>query len=560
LHVVLNDASTGLSSLRTSVSQPLYVLLAMVGVLLAIACGNVAGLLLARAAGRAREMAIRQSIGAGRARLIRQMLAESVLLAAAAGLVGFTFAMWGRDALLALMVNVGSSGVPLDLNTGIDWRVLGFSLAISALTGIGCGVLPAIRGTRVPLAEAMKQDGRGAVGEGGRRSQLIGKSLVAAQMAFCLLLLVVAGLFTRSLRVLTQTDIGFDRAHVLTVRVDVRGAGYTSEERQALYRRVIDSLQAVPGVESTSMSANGPLWGSQRISSLSVEGYTAGRDEQLRTNEEMVTDRYFETMGLKILEGRSFRAEDRAPGARNTVVNQTMARRFFKGQSAIGRHWDYGDAINKDSAVIVGVVEDAKYVDLKGAPPNMAYRLVDTAPDEVLGDIEVKTSGSPAALATTVRETLSRAEPRLPIVEVVPLADRLARGVTQDRMVARLTAMFGALALLLACLGLYGTISYGISRRVAELGLRMALGADRSTVMRMVLREAMLLVVVGAAIGVPLAFMAARAMGTLLFNVRAADPISFLSGAAILLAVAVVAASLPAYRASRIEPMVALNR
>lgn len=558
--VLLSDASTGLSSLRDTVSQPLFVLLAMVGVLLAIACGNVAGLLLSRAAGRAREMAIRQSIGAGRLRLIRQMLAESVLLAAAAGFVGFTFAIWAREGLLALMVNVGSSTAPLDLNTGLDWRVLGFSLAISALTGIGCGVLPAIRGTRVPLAEAMKQDGRGAVGEGGRRGMLVGKALVAVQMAFCLLLLVVAGLFTRSLRVLTQTDIGFDLGDVLTVRVDVRGAGYAAGERQALYRRIVESLQAVPGVASTSMSANGPLWGSQRISSLSVEGYTPGRDERLRTNEEVVTDRYFDTVGLKILEGRSFRAEDRAPGAHNTIINTTMARRFFKGQSAIGRRWDYGDAIGKDSRVIVGVVEDAKYVDLKNAPPNMAYQLTDASPDDVLSDIEVRTSGSPAALAPTVREALSRIEPRLPVVEVVPLADRLARGVTQDRMVARLTSMFGALALLLASLGLYGTISYGVSRRVAELGLRMALGADRSIVLRMVLREAMMLVVVGAAIGVPLAFIAARSLGALLFNVGAADPMSFLSGAAMLLAVAAVAAYLPAYRASKIEPMVALNR
>jgi predicted permease len=558
--VMLNDASTGLSTLRSAISQPLYVLLAMVGVLLAIACGNVAGLLLSRAAGRSREMAIRQSIGAWRARLVRQMLAESLLLAVAGGLVGLTFAMWARDALLALMVNVGSSTVPLDLNTGLDWRVLAFSLAVSAATGIGCGVLPAFRGTRVPVAEALKQEGRGAVGEGGRKGMLIGKALVAVQMAFCLLLLVVAGLFTRSLRVLTQTDIGFDRTHVLTVRADVRGAGYSPAERQALYRRLVESLQAIPGVESASLSANGPMWGSQRISSLSVEGYTPGRDERLRTNEEVVTDRYFDTMGLKILEGRGFRAEDRAPGAHNTVVNATMARRFFPGQSAVGKRWDYGDAIGKDSQVIVGVVEDAKYVDVKVAPPNMAYQLADASPDDVLSDIEIKASGAPSALAQTVRETLARVEPRLPVVEVVPLEDRLARGVIQDRMVARLTAMFGGLALLLAGLGLYGTISYGVSRRVAELGLRMALGADRGMVLRMVLREAMALVVAGAAIGVPLAFLAGRSMRALLFNVGAADPISFLFGAAVLLLVAAVAAYLPAYKASRIEPMVALSR
>jgi predicted permease len=558
--VVLNDASTGLSPLRNAVSQPLYVLLAMVGVLLAIACGNVAGLLVSRAAGRAREMAIRQSMGAGRLRLVRQMLAESLLLAVAGGLVGFTFAVWARDGLLALMVNVGSSAIPLDLNTGIDWRVLVFSIAVSAITGIGCGVIPAFRGTRVPVAEGLKQEGRGSVGEGGRKGMLIGKTLVVSQMAFCLLLLVVAALFTRSFRTLTHTDIGFDREHVLTARVDVRGAGYSRDERQALYRRVVESLEAIPGVQAASLSINGPLWGSQRISSLSVEGHTPGRDERLRTNEETVTDRYFETMGLKILDGRAFRAEDRAPGTRNTLVNATMARRFFPGGSAVGKRWDYGGTIGKDSQVIVGVVEDARYVELKTAPPNMAYMLADTSPDDVLSDIEVRTAGAPGTLAQTVRETLTRVEPRLPIVEVVPLEDRLARGVIQDRMVARLTVMFGGLALVLACLGLYGTISYGISRRVGELGLRMALGADRGTVLWMVLREALSLVVVGALIGLPLAFAAGRSMQALLFEVGAADPVSFGVGAAVLLVVAAVAAYLPAYRASRIEPMVALGR
>jgi predicted permease len=558
--VTLEPASSGISSLRDTVAQPLYVVLAMVGVLLAIACGNVAGLLLARAAGRAREMAIRQSLGAGRARLVRQVFAESLLLAAAGGAFGVTFAVWARDALLGLMVNLGSITSPIDLNTGLDRRVLGFSLVVSAVTGIACGVLPAFRGTRVSVAESLKQEGRGSVGEGGRRGLLVGRTLVAAQMAFCLLLLVVAGLFTRSLQSLIQTDVGFDRDQVLAARVDVRGAGYSPEERLALYRRLVERLQVIPGVQSVSMSANGPFANSQRISSLSVEGYRAAPQERVRTNEEIITDRYFETMGLRILEGRNFAAEDRVPGSRNTIVNATMAKRFFPGQSAIGKRWDYGDEIGKDSQVIVGVVEDARYVELRNAPPNMVYRLADASPDDVLSDIELRTAGTPGALAQTLRETLTQVEPRLPIVDITPLTDRIARGVMQDRMVARLTTIFGALALLLASLGLYGTVSYGVSRRVAELGLRMALGADRGTVLWMVLREALALVAVGGLIGLPLAFLAARSMRTLLFNVGAGDPLAFVLGGALLLVVAAVAAYLPAYRASRIEPMVALGR
>lgn len=557
--VKLTDASAGISSMRQSASKPLYVLLTMVGVLLVIACGNVAGLLLARAAGRQREIAIRLSIGAGRGRLVRQLLAESLLIALAGGALGITIAAWGRDALLALLVNLGTT--PIDLNTSLDGRVMAFSLVVSALTGLLCGVLPALRATSMPVVESLKQQSRSSVGaDGGRRGMLIGKSLVAAQLAFCLLLLVVAGLFGRSLRSLTETEVGFDRGHVLGVRVDVRGAGYSPDERLALYRRIIEKLESLPGVRSASFSANGPLVTSQRISSLTVEGYTAGRDERLRTNEELVTEKYFETVGLRIVEGRTFGPQDRSPEAHATIVNQTMARRFFRGQSAVGKRWSYGDAIDKDSNVIIGVVEDARYTEVRVTPPNMAYTLIDSASDEVLSDIEIRTAAAPKTLSQAVRETLVQAEPRLPIVEIAPLEERIARGVSQDRMVATLTTMFGALALLLASLGLYGTISYGISRRVAELGLRMALGADRSMVLWMILREAMVLVVVGAAIGIPLAWIAGRSMRTLLFNVGASDPASFAIGASVLFAVAVLAAYLPAYRASRIEPMAAMGR
>ena len=557
--VMLSDASAGVSSLREGASKPLFVVLAMVGVLLIIACGNVAGLLLSRAAGRQREIAIRLSIGAGRGRLVRQLVAESLLLAVIAGVLGITFAVWARDGLLALMVNVGTT--PIDLNTGLDMRVLAFSFAVSALTGIGCGVLPALRATNLPVSESLKQQTRSSVGaHGGRRGMVLGKALVASQMAFCLLLLVVAGLFGRSLRQLTQIDVGFDRDRVLTARLDVRGAGYSPEERLALYRRIIERVATLPGVSGVSLSANGPIYGSQRISSMSVEGFTPRREDRIRTNEEVITDQYFATVGLRLIDGRLFGAQDAVAGSKNTIINETMAKRFFPGQSAIGKRWNYGGAIDKDSFVVIGVVEDARYAQLRVQPPNMVYHLVEATPDDVLSDLEVRTEGAPGTLARTIRETITQMEPRLPIVEVVPLGDRIARGVSQDRMVARLTSMFGALALLLASLGLYGTISYGISRRVAELGLRMALGADRRTVLWMVLREALALVTVGAAIGLPLAFLAGRSMRSLLYNVQAADPLSFTVGAVLLIGVAAVAAYLPAYRASRIEPMVALGR
>ena len=558
-HVKLDSASAGVSSLREGAQEPLFVLLTMVGVLLIIACGNVAGLLLSRAAGRQRELAIRLSIGAARERLVRQLLAESLLLAVAAGILGILFAVWARDGLLALLVNIGST--PIDLNTALDGRVLAFSLTASAVTGLACGVLPAFRATRIPVTEALKEQSRSSVGaDGGRRGMLVGKALVAAQIAFCLLLLVVAGLFARSLRELTNTDVGFDRDRLLTARLDVRGAGYSPAERLALYRRLTERLQALPGVRGVSFSANGPMAGSQTISGLTVEGFTPDRDTRLRTNEETVTEQYFDTVGLRLIEGRPFGPADRTEGSKSTIINETMAKRYFPGKSAIGKRWAYGSAIDKDSFVIIGVVEDARYTRVRVSPSTMTYHLVDATPDDVLGNLEVRTDASPAALAQTIRETLSRTEPRLPIVEVVPMTDRLNRGVAQDRMIARLTTMFGALALLLASLGLYGTISYGINRRVGELGLRMALGADRAMVLRMVLREALTLVLVGLAIGLPLAWIAGRSLAKLLYNVGGGDPAAFGLGAAVLLLVATVAAYLPAYRASRIEPMVALGR
>jgi putative ABC transport system permease protein len=552
--VALEPAARGISPLRQASRAPLYVLLAMMGVLLAIACSNVAGLLMSRATAREREMAIRLSIGAGRGRLVRQLLAESLVLGAGGGLAGLALAVWGRDLLLRLFVS-GSALVTLD--TRFDGRVLAFAVGISLLTGLACGVIPALRGTRVPLADAMKLQSR-SVGHGGRRAQLVGKALVAAQIAFCLLLLVVAGLFVRSLRVLTRADLGFDRAHVLGARLDVRSLGYNDEQRAALYDRVLARVAAIPGVLSASLSENGPIANSSTVSSLGVEGYTPREGERLRTNEETVTQRYFETVGLRILQGRNFVAADRVPASRATIVNQTMARRFFGKGDPIGRRWNYGDAFDDKAFVIVGVVEDAKYRDVKETTPNMAYRLYVDGAGDMLTDLEVRTAGAPDALVPTLRQALVEAEPQLPVIDILPLSDRVARNVSQDTVVAQLTSVFGAVALLLACLGLYGTVSYGVTQRVAELGLRLALGAERSTVMWMVIREAMVVVAIGGLVGLPLTYLVGRSLGTLLYEIPPVDPWAYAAGASILVAVAMIAAYLPAHRASRIEPMAAI--
>ncbi|HWK08952.1 MAG TPA: ABC transporter permease [Vicinamibacterales bacterium] len=551
----LEPAPGGVSTLRNDTSTPLLVLLAMVGVLLAIASGNVAGLLLSRATSREREVAIRVSIGAGRSRILRQFVAESLLLGIGAGAAGLALAVWLHDPLLKLFV---PGATTIDLDTGVDWRVLLFVAAISIAVGVACGVVPGLRGSRVAPVESLKEHSR-AVGA-GRRALMTGRALVTAQMAFSLLLLIVAGLFSRSLQLLAHTDVGFDRDHLLVAALDVRGAGYAASERLAVYQRLLDRLQRVPGIASASLSENGPMNNSSWRSSFSVEGHTARPGEALQTNEEVVTGDYFRTVGLRLIEGRLFDAEDRHPGTHSTIVNATMAKRFFPGQSAIGKRWSYGDAIDAKAFTIVGVVEDAHYLNVRDTPPNMAYHPAEFDTDEVLGDIELRTAGTPSALVQPVRQALAEVEPRLPVSEVVPFADRISRDLSQDRLVAELSTAFGSLALALACLGLYGTISYGISRRIAELGLRMALGADRGSVVRMIMREALGLVAIGALAGLPLAFIAARSVGALLYGVPPADLMSFAGGSAVLIAVAAAAAYVPAHRASRISPMVALNR
>jgi len=554
--VVLASAGRGVSFLRGDLSSRLLVLLSMMGVLLLITCGNVASLLVARASAREREIAVRSALGAGRWRVIRQLLAENVLLSLVGGALGLLAAAWGRDLLLSMFAR---NAAIVDLDTRFDWRVLLFAVAVTLLCGLAAGVLPAIRGTRVSPTEAVKAHARQVGPAGGRRGATIGKALVAGQIAFCLLLLVVAGLFVRSMQALMLTEVGYDRDRVLVAQMDVRALGRPDHERQALYERVIDRLRRVPAVVSVSASLNGPLGTSRRASSLVVEGYTASADTELVTNEEVVTADYFETVGLRLLEGRLWTPDDARPESRSTIINQSMARRFFPTGGAVGKRWAYDDPIAADSPVIVGVVEDAKYFDVRGATPNMVYRLAAAVPIDVLGNLEIRTAAAPMAVAESVRQALAEVEPALLVFDVVPLDQRLNRGLTNDRLIAHLASAFGLMALLLACLGLYGTISYGVARRIAELGLRMALGADRRSVLWLVIREAITLVAIGAALGLPLAVAAGRSLVSFLYGVDPVDAVSYAQATMLLLAVAGLAAYAPAYRASRIDPMAALR-
>jgi predicted permease len=552
--VTLLPGAHGFAGMRARVRTPLVVLLAMVGLVLAVACANLASLLLARGTHRNREMAVRLAIGAGRGRLIRQLLTESLLLALLGGAGGLLLADWGSRALVRL--GDGGQGVT-SVDVTPDWRVLAFTLAVSVATGLLFGLLPALRATRVNLTGTMNAQARSVAGA-GRSTASASRILIAGQMAFSLLLLVVAGLFGRSLQALMRTDVGFDRQHLLVARLDSQAAGYELADLPALQQRLVDRLSALPGVESVSLSGNGPFSGSRTTSGFEVQGYQHGRDERLRTQEDVVTPGYFQTVGLRIVRGRVFDAGDVAGGRNVSVVNETFARRYFAGQDPIGRRWGYDSDFAKGGFEIVGVVSDARYNDLKADSLNMTYRPA-VQSDWYLESLEVRTSGDPAALATTVQTVLRQLEPRLPVARIETMNARVSRSMGQERMLTWMTATFGLVALALACLGLYGTVSYAVTRRTSELGVRMALGADRRAVRWLIMREALALVLAGLLIGVPLALLSAIGLRGILFNVSAVDLPSYAAAAAALLAIATLAAYVPARRASRLEPVSALR-
>ena len=509
--ISLLPGARGFSDVRARLQTPLIVLLAMVGLVLVVACANLASLLLARATHRQREMAIRLSIGAGRGRLVRQLLTESLLLALLGGAAGLILAAWGGAAL----VNFGETGpASIGLDVRPDTSVLLFTLAVSIATGLLFGLLPAVRATRVSLAETLKAQTRSVAGA-GRGGGSTSRLLIAAQMAFSLLLLVVAALFGRSLQQLMHVDVGFDRQHLVVAASIRRPRATTSPICRRCNRRLVDRVRALPGVTSASMSGNGPFSGSRTTSGFEVQGYTHGGDERLRTQEEVVMPAYFETVGIPIVRGRGFTAEDVAGGRNVSVINETVARRYFGGRDPIGQRWSYDTDFGKDSMEIVGIAADAHYNDVKGDSPNMVYRPAAQS-DWYLESLEVSVAGDSRAVASaasTMLTVLRESEPRLAVRRVETLDSRVSRSMGQERLLTLLTALFGLVALSLACLGLYGTVSYAVTRRTAELGVRMALGADRRAVRWLILREALSVVLLGLAVGLPLTLLSVRAIG-----------------------------------------------
>lgn len=544
------SGSQGLNELRSAYSQPLTILVIVVGVVLLIACANVANLSLSRAASRQKEIAVRLALGASRWRLVRQLLTESVLLAILGGVVGVIFAYWGTDVLLALRPWGGGE---LVLYLKLDLRVLGFTIGVSAITGLLFGLAPALRATRVDLTPALKDNARSLVG--GSRS-LLTKSLIVTQVAMSLVLLIGAGLFVSTLRNLQAVDVGFNRENLLLFRVDPRLSGYSGLQIANLYSRITERIEAVPGVRSATISRHPLLSGNRRTSSLSVQGASEEASEAVYVN--LVSASFFETMELPIVVGRGLSPRDDERAPKVAVINQTMARKYFGEDNPVGRRFGFGGPEEADKIEIVGVARDAKYTSLRQETPATAYTpYLQETPGQM--NFAVRTAGDVRALVPSIQEAVRDVDSNLPMFDVKTQSQQSDESVTGERLFATLSSFFGLVALVLACIGLYGVMSYGVARRTNEIGIRMALGATTLGVTRMVMRETMQVVGIGVAIGLGAAVATTRLVAAMLFGLAPTDPLMISFAVLLMIAVAALAGYIPARRASRVDPMIALR-
>jgi predicted permease len=582
----LAPAERGLAESRETLGAPLFILMAVAGLVLLIACANVANLLLARAGRRQKEMAVRLGIGAGRGRLLRQLLTESLLLAGLGGALGLLFAYWGSRFLLGLLASGAADNQGLVLDVAVDGRKLAFAAAVALLTAVIFGLAPALQSTRLDLVGSLRE-GAGALGSGDRRRRRggaglrrlpLGRVLVAVQIGLSLVLLIGAGLFVRSLRNLMGVDAGFERGRVMLVSISPHLLGLDKARLGDLYRRLVERLEAVPGVRSASLSLYSLLGSSATRSSISLPGYTPRAGEELWTYESMVTPGYFQTVGMPMLAGRGLSMRDRQGAPRVAVVNETFVRRYLRhpaaaagangadravgGPAAVGRRFGFGDPSHGRDLEIVGVVRDAKYfkLGLDGRP--MVFLPVDQQPAE-LHDVEVRVAAGagPAvpAVVGALRRVIAEVAPDLPVLRVATMSEQIDQSLAPQRAVARLAGFFGLLALLLAAVGLYGVMSYSVARRTNEVGLRMALGAPRSQVVGLVMRDTARLVVAGVAAGLVAALATTRLAASQLFGLSAFDPATVTAATLAMVAVALIAGFLPARRAADTDPMVALR-
>lgn len=546
------SGSQGMTELRSAYSQPLTILMAIVGFVLLIACANVANLLLARAATRQKEIAVRLALGASRWRLVRQLLTESLLLAIFGGAAGVLFAYLGKDMLLTLRP-WGGGALGVDLK--IDLPVLGFTIAVSLATGLLFGLAPALRATKVDLTPALKDNARSVTG--GSRS-LLTKSLIIVQVAMSLVLLVGAGLFVRTLRNLQNVDLGFNRENLLLFNVEPGLNGYDRPNMAQLYRRMTERLEAVPGVRSATVSLIPLLSGQAQTRGIDVQGHASQPNDNNDAKVNTVGAHFFETIEMPILLGRGLSARDEETSPRVAVINQMMARKYFGDENPLGRRFGFGGPETSGQIEIIGVTRDAKYTDMRSqTEPTVYLPYLQSIPRQAT--FIVRTSGDASAMTASIREAVHEVDTNLPLFGIKTQSQQADESLVQERLFATLSSFFGVLALLLACIGLYGVMSYGVARRTNEIGIRMALGATATRVTRMVMRETMLVVGIGVAIGLGAAVATTRLVAAMLFGLAPTDPLTVSLAVLLMLGVAALAGYIPARRAARVDPMIALR-
>jgi predicted permease len=548
----VSPGGQGLMELRRQYSRPLTILMVVVGMVLLIACANVANLLLSRAAPRQKEFAVRMAIGASRWRIVRQLLTESFVLSILGGALGVLLAHWGKDALLAWRIWAGEQVV---LELGLDWRVLGFTAAACLLTTLLFGLAPALRATRGDVTPALKENARSS--SVSLRS-VLSRSLIVAQVGMSLLLLVTAGLFVRTLGNLKGVDAGFNRQNLLLFRIDPRLSGYEGPQIATLYGRILERIRAIPGVRSATLSRHPLLSGSRRTSGITLQGRSipAGVTNSVFVN--LVEASFLETMEIPLLMGRGLSPRDDERAPKVAVINQMLAQKYFPDVNPVGQRFGFGGPQNSGEVEIVGVARDAKYADLRSeTPPTIYAPYFQEAPGQA--NCAVRVGGEASTMIAAVREAVREIDQDLPLFNVKTQVAQIEQLLSQESLFARLSSFFGLVALGLACIGLYGVMSYAVAPRTNEIGIRMALGAGQRDVVGMVMKESMTPVVIGLAIGLLAALGVTRFIASMLFGLEANDPATISLAALTMVAVSALAGYLPAKRASRVNPIEALR-
>jgi predicted permease len=553
----LGREGQGFGRLRHQFSAPLFILMGLVSLVLLIACANVANLLVARASSRGREIGLRLSLGASRGRLIRQLLTESILLAFLGGAVGCLFAYWGTSLLISL---ISSTGNTISLSVSPDLRIVGFTTGVCLFTAILFGLTPAWRLARTDLVSGLKESPRTLCTAGLRLG--LSKALVVSQVALSLVLLFGAGLFVRTLATLKSLDAGFDARNVLVFGLNPTKSGYKEATLNSFFFRVVERLTALPGVESATASFHELINDGRRSRTLRVPGRTLPAD-QMSVALMPAGPRFFATTKILLLRGRDFNEHDTERAPNVAVVNQAFVKRYFSDRDPMGQHIGFdSDPANQDME-IVGIARDARYGSLRDETPATVYRPFAQESDIPYLFFELRTAADPLSLVPAARAAVAAVDRNVPLFGIETETQEIEDALLEERLFAKLAGFFGLAALLLASVGLYGILSYAVARRTSEIGIRMALGAQRADVLRMVLRETLLLVVSGVVIGVPASFAATRlassVISDLLFGIRANDVSTIVFATIVLIVVTVLAGSLPARRAMRVDPMVALR-